>query len=344
MSRPRGLPGKLWRHARLQADATLAGRQARLTLDRAVSKRHRVLVGPWLAEVGFELLYWIPFLHGLRTGAGVALPPMVVVSRGGTASWYGDACDTYVELHELFEPDDLIARQEARVRSHGGRKHTALDALDREAIQRAVDHLGGEKLEVLDPSLMFRRFRPVWMGRRPVRVVVDEARPRMIVPPDDRPPSLPERYIAVKVYTSETTPPEAQRRLAEIIGMLARDVAVVALTTGERYDDHLDTPLAGVPGVHLLPAVPAARNLAVQTAVIAGAEAFVATYGGPSYLGPLLGVPTIALYSRPQFAGVHLDVLRAWLSQLPSSGFSLMDLRHADHVLGGASRLDLRLL
>jgi len=38
-------------------------------------------------------------------------------------------------------------------------------------------------------------------------------------------------------------------------------------------------------------------NLAVQTAVIGGARRFVGTYGGFSYLAPLLGVDALAFYS-----------------------------------------------
>jgi hypothetical protein len=44
------------------------------------------------------------------------------------------------------------------------------------------------------------------------------------------------------------------------------------------------------------------RNLEIQTRVIGRARAFVGTYGGLSYLGPLCGVPSIGFYSH----GSHL--------------------------------------
>jgi hypothetical protein len=52
-------------------------------------------------------------------------------------------------------------------------------------------------------------------------------------------------------------------------------------------------------------------NLAVQTKIVARARELVATYGGFSYLGPMLGVPTRALYTQEAFQRVHLDVLHA---------------------------------
>ena len=35
----------------------------RRELAALASKPEPILVGPWLGEVGFELLYWIPFLR-----------------------------------------------------------------------------------------------------------------------------------------------------------------------------------------------------------------------------------------------------------------------------------------
>jgi hypothetical protein len=48
-----------------------------------------------------------------------------------------------------------------------------------------------------------------------------------------------------------------------------------------------------------------ASNLAVQSAVIARARALVGSYGGYSYLAPLMGVPAVGFYSRPTFKLHH---------------------------------------
>ena len=71
------------------------------------------------------------------------------------------------------------------------------------------------------------------------------------------------------------------------------------LNTPFRVDDHADYAAHGSPRVHTVDdLMTPARNLDVQTAVIAGAKAFVGTYGGYSYLAPLCGVPSLAFYSR----------------------------------------------
>ena len=58
-------------------------------LERIVSGSGQILVGPWISEVGYEVLYWVPFLRWVS--AAYRIPPerFIVMSRGGTASWYG---------------------------------------------------------------------------------------------------------------------------------------------------------------------------------------------------------------------------------------------------------------
>ncbi len=47
-----------------------------------------IIVGPWLTETGFELLYWIPFLAWAKAYASLHDDQLIVVSRGGAAPWY----------------------------------------------------------------------------------------------------------------------------------------------------------------------------------------------------------------------------------------------------------------
>ena len=73
-----------------------------------------ILVGPWLSEVGFELLYWVPFLKWAV--AEFALDPsrLIAVSRGGVSSWYQGIADNYVDLFDLFSIDEYRGANEAR--------------------------------------------------------------------------------------------------------------------------------------------------------------------------------------------------------------------------------------
>jgi hypothetical protein len=70
------------------------------------------------------------------------------------------------------------------------------------------------------------------------------------------------------------------------------------------------------------------RNLAVQTAVLARARAFVGTYGGYSYLAPLCGVPSLAFFSERTFKAHHLHVAQRVFDRL--GGPSLVPLNVTD--------------
>ena len=67
------------------------------------------------------------------------------------------------------------------------------------------------------------------------------------------------------------------------------------------------------------------RNLAVQTAVIARARAFVGTYGGYSYLAPYLGVPSVALFSQRTFKAQHLHLADSVFTRLGGATLTPLD-------------------
>jgi hypothetical protein len=127
------------------------------------------------------------------------------------------------------------------------------------------------------------------------------------------PPECPSDYVAVKLYFSDSFPDHsATRELAtRVLSQLAEETDVVVLTSGKQLDEHREWVPAGA-RIHDSSAwVTPQDNLAVQTALVGRARALVATYGGFSYLGPMLGVPTRALYTREVFQRVHLEVLHA---------------------------------
>jgi hypothetical protein len=59
---------------------------------RYLSRSSRpILVGPWRSEVGFELLYWIPFLTSFAKRYGIPKDRLIAIGRGGSACWYESA-------------------------------------------------------------------------------------------------------------------------------------------------------------------------------------------------------------------------------------------------------------
>src|ERR687887_431084 len=76
----------LWREIIVRTSAGWTER----TLDRAAQTRERVLLGPWLGEIGYELEYWIPFMRRELRRHRIAAEQATVMTRGGAALWYRD--------------------------------------------------------------------------------------------------------------------------------------------------------------------------------------------------------------------------------------------------------------
>jgi hypothetical protein len=100
----------------------------------------------------------------------------------------------------------------------------------------------------------------------------------------------------------------------------------VSLATNLQLDDHASDEAESL-GVRTLPHdLHPRENLALQTAIVAGASAFVGTYGGFSYLAPFLNVRSTAYFSNPNgYSARHLSMARSSLESIGAGG--LLDVR-----------------
>lgn len=277
-----------------------------------------IIVGPWLGEVGFELLYWVPFVAWFTECFGVERSRLLVLSRGGTASWYGVPPDGYRDVLDYLTPEEYKAQHDARVRVIGEQKQTRMTAPERELVAMASAGTPAAGAQLLHPETMYRVLRPFWWGHLDEGWVHRHALYRRLPAPEP-PPGLPSSYIAVKFYFNECFPPSDRNQAfaRQVVAGLAKEHAVVSLSTGVALDDHscYDGEAAGAFTVAGTSAP--SRNLQVQTAIVARATAFVGTYGGFAYLAPFCGVRSLAYYDDPDgFSKSHLRMARSALARL----------------------------
>lgn len=288
-----------------------------------------IVVGPWLSEVGYEVLYWRPFLTWMLDRYRIDPDRVIAVSRGGVADWYRGIASRYVELLDLFEPDDFAARNAAR-RSGGDQKQLTPGDFDAEIVARvAAAHLGGRTPRLCHPSFMFRLFRPFWFGDRSLDFFLNHVRFERMTSAAGAPSALPPRFAAVKFYTGPAVPdtPEHRRMLRGLVTRVAEAMPLVVLNTGLSLDEHRDFLFEDVPNVTALPQVlPPSTNLALQTQVIARASLFVGTCGSLAWLGPMIGTPTIGVYADDRFLAPHLFVARHAYRLMGAAPFTTIDL------------------
>src|SRR4030095_16564193 len=99
-----------------------------------------IVAGPWLGEVGFELLYWVPFLRWCAERSSVDPERFIVVSRGGTESWYRPFAARYADVFDQVSPELFCEQHDARVRDRGEQKQTRVSEFDQEVIAAAMRH------------------------------------------------------------------------------------------------------------------------------------------------------------------------------------------------------------
>ena len=79
-------------------------------LERLRKSSGPILVGPWISEVGFEVLYWIPFLNWALKAFGLDERRLIVVSRGGARLWYRHLNDGVRRISSISSAWTIIAR------------------------------------------------------------------------------------------------------------------------------------------------------------------------------------------------------------------------------------------
>jgi hypothetical protein len=295
-------------------------------LEHAIEGTAPILAGPWLSEVGYEVLYWVPFLRWVKAAYRIPDDRLVIMSRGGTGSWYRDLSPHYVEALDHVSPQELSARA-----ASGALKQREISELDRRLIERASAAAArGGTMNVLHPSLMFRWFAPFWSGHETLGFVESHTRYARVQPPDLAAPlPLPPDYVAVKFYGARSLPddPAVRAQLRAMIDGLSERFPIVQLDTGLGLDDHTDLRLEVRDRITSISGrLDARTNLAVQTRIIAGARMYVGTCGSLAWLAPMLGVPTVPVFTDAAFLHAHLHLARRVYGRIGGGAFSPIDL------------------
>ena len=287
-----------------------------------------VIVGPWTGEVGFELMYWIPFLTWL-VDQGLSRERMIIVSRGGAGLWYRHLTSRYVDILDLVTPDEFRERTAGKKKQYDSRRE-----IDKELLKKTRDKLGVDEVQVLHPSAMFRLFTGLWRGRSTIDLVESFSRFQPLTRPSsaEPPAGLPRDYVVAKFYFSKAFPETAENRafISEMLRKVSRQTPVALLSTSVRLDEHSDYQSTSGSGVFVVDAHQTPQtNLERQTELVVGSRGFIGTYGGFSYLAPFYGVPSLSFFSRRGFESHHLDLANRVFDRLLPGGFVALDRREA---------------
>lgn len=301
-------------------------------LDAILAGDGPVVVGPWLSELGYELLYWIPFLTAICETRGVDPARLTVLSRGGVASWYAGLAGRYVEIFDHCSAEEFRLSAETRqARQAGSQKQFHVDDFDFDLLERAG--LSGHRL--LHPRLMYRAFHPFFAGLRSLEFLHSRLQFRRFhAPKHPVVDTLPPSYAAVKFYTRPSFPADAANQAAveAYVRRLATHGPVVVLDQPHAVDDHGHFHIEAGDNIHFIgAAVDLSDNLAAQTAVLGRATSFTGTYGGFCYLPMRLGRSAVGVMAgTDSVIGVHAAAIFA-MSEALGGGLSLLQAETFRH-------------
>jgi hypothetical protein len=319
---------------------TLESEVANLRADvaRLVAQDLPILAGPFTGEVGFELLYWVPLIRWVMREFPELAGRLTVISRGGTQDWLNGLDVGYVDILSLFSTEDFLRHRE------NSEKQRQLAGFESEVVEAVRRLLGFDEVAVLHPSLLYEsyfRFLKINQLAYPRAVTQVDGRAdglAAVYQPMDAPDLgilsrvLPDDYVAVRFYSSESFPdtPECRRFASAVIEALSSRTNVVMMRHRFTLDEHRDVQAELPPGVMSCDNLMRPdNNLALQTAIVGRATAFIGTYGGFAYLAPLLGVRSLSFsMDRGKTHSWHLDLAQK-IFDGPSWG-PLVSLRPSD--------------
>lgn len=278
-------------------------------------------MGPWRGEVGFEVLYWIPFVRAFAAWAGIPPERLIPITRGGMGQLY--QTPVYLELFAMRTPQQVRIENRYQHARTGMLKQMVVSPWDRSVLADAALTLKLSRYHVLHPAWMYQTLSPFWDGRDGIERISH----LLDFTPLTAPPktlALPDAFVAVKWYARATFPasPMTASIARETITQVAATTPVVLLSTGVHADDHIDfEPARGIPNVydlrHLTKITPE-QNLLVQAEVISRSLGVVAPYGGLAQLALRYRRPSLSLYTDwhgTAWAHRHLSEMLAWRQQ-----------------------------
>lgn len=290
-------------------------------------------MGPFYDEVGFEALYWQPFVAGLMRD-GIKAGRLIPISRGGASVWYGTPQG--LELYAMRTPQQIRLEVIKKSRRYNTNKSTHVSAFDRAIYRDAAQTLNLSAYRTLHPAWMYRTLWRFWGGLEGLEWL----QPRIgvsILPPPPLPDglALPPQFVAAKFYWRSTFAPGpvTVNFVEACLGHVSKTLPVILLDTPFHVDDHADCDPPAMPNVQrlsqLYPGITVETALAVQSAVLARAVGYVGTYGGLSHLALRFGRPSVSVYEQWQGAALphkHLCDAIGMATGVPTHVFNLGEL------------------
>ncbi len=294
----------------------------------------KIIIGPYLSDIGFEILYWIPFVRWIMKEFNVKKENTIVISRYGTRVWYSDITKDYVDILELMDEPEFEKEQAIRIKTAGNIKQFTVSEFEKNIINEVLDNKNMGDYELLHPSTMYKLFTSVWNQTFPINYILDHLEFKNITDKPDTavslPCHLPQEFIAVRLDNTAYIPatPQTTYMVKLLVEKIADRMPVVLLNNGIEVDFHkewaIDFDHENI--FKITGQTDRRQHFFLQTQIMQKASGFFGTHGGASYLAALCDIPSLTFYLSEIGAHypVHLKIFESACDELNSNEFKIV--------------------
>lgn len=286
-----------------------------------------IIIGPFMMEVGFELLYWIPMVTRILENVdNLEHRPIHIVTRGGAHVWYPFVSHHH-EIFNKLASSDFLKMQQNRLKTFGHQKQSRLQAEEEILLQRFFPG-EEENFNVLHPMTMVRTMVDYWSGSESPKWLenfTDYAKVKDHISHNVNYTEL----IAMKFYSRES-----------LTNISSIDCCLQAIIFGHKKSRFIDFVVSEVIDDHkyfanknlsvdrfIAPKLE--TNLRDQSQVLSQAKLLIGTYGGFTYLAQYMGIPVIAWEEIAKLnRNQHLFTAEYFIKPLSGSSISLVNSRN----------------
>lgn len=292
-----------------------------------------IVIGPFLMELGFELLYWIPFVTKLLAEIETKEKPIYVLGRGGSQNWYPIQDKVCIEVFDFWSESEFNSSASMRYKSFGNQKQIAPHFSEEILLENFSQLYGLKSFQVLHPSLMVLLLEFYWDSRYPVKWLTHFCDFEKVQKEFVRSKNVKQFEVGFKFYSRESL--ESTNGFACCVrafkskfkpGKSLHFLPQLNIDEHTPFVEFIDSSdVICEPGIR--------NNLFVQSIELAKCKAFMGTYGGFAYLAQYLGVPTAAWEENPRLnRSAHYVTCQEFIKPLSGSSVTLLS-SHNSHFL-----------
>lgn len=268
-------------------------------VEDIIKTNKKIIFGPWLGEVGYELLYWIPFIRKLCKNNNLSYENIYIISRGGVSEWYSDFSKNYIDIFDLISKENFDDIKNKIFQQNKSQKQSKMK-MDIEFLKK---YFSETDYFFFTPSLMFNILPNYFKGYYGIQFIKKYFEYKEINLNDKNFESnLLKRYnltkgeyTAIKFYKRESY--ENNESIHEMLNKISKGKKLISLDQQQTYDEHENFNN----NYKCLGNLPLNQNLKIQSYIIKNSKYFYGTYGGFAYLATLLGTPNTTFETKKEF-------------------------------------------